>query len=210
MKHLYKIPSSWLIYKYTILYLYSFLRLYIQKAYFHDNKLIFLIPTRYLTDLLYFFKTHSNLKFSNLVELTIRDNPGNLYRFLITYVLSSRWLNVTCLVSSYMEDHSSTPSINPLFKTAHWFENEVWEFFGIYFYLRGNCRGEGNTFKQRRLLTDYGFKGYPLRKDFPLTGFFELTYVPSVGRFESLNQGKSLYLESLSRITNSTPVNPYL
>lgn len=189
--NLYKVPSSWLIYKYTILYMYNFLKSYIQRAYFQSYKLVFLIPKGYLRDICKFFKQHSNLKFSGLVELTVRDNPGYVNRFLITYVLSSKWIATSLLLSSYIGEYVPTISLTTLFKAAHWFENEIWEFYGVYFY------NPKNLFKQRRLLTDYGFQGYPLRKDFPLSGFYEIIYIPSVNRFENVNQGKALYLETL-------------
>ena len=107
-----------------------------------------------------------NCQFKQLVDICGADYPEREKRFEVVYNLLSlthnRRVRVKVLVAG-----EGVPSAVPVFSTAGWFEREVWDMYGIFF--------EGNP-DLRRILTDYGFEGHPLRKDFPLTGFVEIRY----------------------------------
>ena len=95
------------------------------------------------------------------------DYPGRSNRFDIIYQILSQRYNSRMNVLVSIGELSSIPSITSLYKGASWYEREVWDLFGIFF--------EGHP-DLRRILTDYSFEGHPLRKDFPLTGYFEIFY----------------------------------
>lgn len=121
-----------------------------------------------------FFKI--NQQFNFIVDIFGIDFlKNNKYdkRFVVKYIvrniLTNNELNFEVEGSEYMQ----IPSVSSIFKGAIWLEREVWDMFGIYFYNHSDLR---------RILTDYGFSGFPLRKDFPLSGFIELRYDDSLGR----------------------------
>jgi NADH:ubiquinone oxidoreductase subunit C len=112
-------------------------------------------------------KRHTLTKFSQLVDIVVYDRPGKRYRFTIIYqLLSPAYGNrAACLLET--DELTDLPSVTPLYPGAGWLEREVWDMFGIFF---------TRNLDLRRILTDYGFSGFPLRKDFPLTGFMEVFY----------------------------------
>ncbi|XP_040576395.1 NADH dehydrogenase [ubiquinone] iron-sulfur protein 3, mitochondrial [Lepeophtheirus salmonis] len=114
-----------------------------------------------------FLKDHHNAQFTNLVDLCGMDVPTRKYRFEIIYNLLSLRYNSRIRVKTYTDELTPIDSIVEIHKAANWYEREVWDMFGVYF---------SNHPDLRRILTDYGFEGHPLRKDFPLTGFYELRY----------------------------------
>lgn len=95
------------------------------------------------------------------------DYPNNLYRFQIVYELLSIKYNARVRLKIFIDELTPMNSIEKVFSGAAWWESEIWDMFGVYFLNQNNLT---------RLLTDYGFQGYPLRKDFPLTGFSEARY----------------------------------
>jgi NADH:ubiquinone oxidoreductase subunit C len=95
------------------------------------------------------------------------DYPENLYRFQVVYELLSIKFNARLRIKILINELIPVNSIEKIFPAATWWECEVWDMFGIFFI---------NQFNLTRLLTDYGFQGYPLRKDFPLSGFTETRY----------------------------------
>ena len=107
-----------------------------------------------------------NCQFKQLVDICGADYPEREKRFDVVYNLLSLTHNRRVRVKVPV-NNESVPSAVPVFSTAGWFEREVWDMYGIFF--------EGNP-DLRRILTDYGFEGHPLRKDFPLTGFVEIRY----------------------------------
>ncbi|MCK5547270.1 MAG: NADH-quinone oxidoreductase subunit C [Rhodospirillaceae bacterium] len=107
-----------------------------------------------------------NCQFKQLVDICGVDYPEREYRFDVVYNLLSLTHNRRVRVKVSI-NNESVPSAVTVFSTAGWFEREVWDMYGIFF--------EGNP-DLRRILTDYGFEGHPLRKDFPLTGFVEIRY----------------------------------
>jgi NADH dehydrogenase (ubiquinone) Fe-S protein 3 len=122
---------------------------------------------KYMPLALYFLKLHSLCKYTQLIDIATEDSPKRKNRFRINYILSSIIYNTKIIVSIITNELTYVPSIIKIFKSAGWLEREVWDMYGIYF--------TGNS-ELRRILTDYGFSGHPLRKDFPLTGFTEISY----------------------------------
>ena len=112
-------------------------------------------------------KDNDKLKFSQLIDLTAVDYPDNPLRFNLIYIFLSIEFNTRLIVNTFIPEDMSIDSITSLFPCANWYEREVWDLFGISF---------KNHPDLRRLLTDYGFSGYPLRKDFPLSGNIEVRY----------------------------------
>ena len=121
-------------------------------------------------ELLYVLKTVRDdpvLQFKQLSDLTAVDFPEKVARFEIIYQMLSLDLNARLRIVTSIADGDVVPSAIDVFASANWAEREVWDMFGIFF--------SGHT-DLRRLLTDYGFEGHPLRKDFPLTGYAEVRY----------------------------------
>jgi NADH-quinone oxidoreductase subunit C len=102
-----------------------------------------------------------------LVDLCGVDYPERPERFDVVYNLLSTKLNQRIRVKTMVDENNPVPSVTGLFSAAGWFEREAWDLYGIYFSDHPDLR---------RILTDYGFEGHPLRKDFPLTGYVELRY----------------------------------
>ncbi len=105
--------------------------------------------------------------FKSLIDISGCDWPSRAKRFDVVYHLLSLTKNARIRVKVQTDEATPVPTIVPVFAGAQWYERECWDMYGVKF--------EGNQ-DLRRLLTDYGFEGHPLRKDFPLTGFVELRY----------------------------------
>ena len=127
----------------------------------------FLIKTNLLKNALLVIKKHFQYQFKILTYISGSDYPTNYYRFNIVYDLLSVKYNSRLRIKVIANEITPINSIEKIFIGADWWESEVWDMFGIFFFNK-----ENNT----RLLTDYGFQGYPLRKDFPLAGFTESRY----------------------------------
>ena len=117
-----------------------------------------------------FLKTDSKCKFRQLIDILAVDFPGEEDRFKIYYLLLSHEKNLRIIVSFNIDEKKSVASITKIFPSANWMEREVFDMYGISFKDHPNLK---------RILTDYGFKGFPLRKDFPLTGHNEVRYSES-------------------------------
>tara|TARA_B000000532_G_scaffold135868_1_gene109100 strand:+ start:89 stop:688 length:600 start_codon:yes stop_codon:yes gene_type:complete len=114
-----------------------------------------------------FLKTDRKCKFRQLIDILAVDFPGEEDRFKIYYLLLSHENNIRIKIVSQIQIDSKVPSITKIYPSANWMEREVFDMYGIKF---------KNHPDLRRILTDYNFKGFPLRKDFPLTGFNEVRY----------------------------------
>ena len=114
-----------------------------------------------------FLKTDSKCKFRQLIDILAVDFPGEEDRFKIYYLLLSHENNIRIKIVSQIQIDSKVPSITKIYPSANWMEREAFDMYGIKF---------KNHPDLRRILTDYNFKGFPLRKDFPLTGFNEVRY----------------------------------
>jgi NADH-quinone oxidoreductase subunit C len=131
------------------------------------GELILWVPRAAIVPVLTFLRDDSRCLFKMLVDVTAVDYPARPERFEIVYNLVSLRLNRRVRVKCTTDEDSPVPSVVPVFSTAGWFEREVWDMFGVFF---------SDNPDLRRILTDYGFDGHPLRKDFPLTGYVELRY----------------------------------
>jgi NADH-quinone oxidoreductase subunit C len=120
-----------------------------------------------LFDLLSFLRTDPSCRFTTLVDITAVDYPARERRFDIVYHLLSMHLNHRIRVRAQVRDGELVPSIVTEYPCADWFEREVFDMYGVLFSGHPDLR---------RILTDYGFRGHPLRKDFPTTGYVELRY----------------------------------
>ncbi len=114
-----------------------------------------------------FLKADSNCQFSSLVDITAVDYPGRAKRFDVVYHFLSMYQNHRIRLRVSVREEDMVPSIVEVHPSANWFEREVFDMFGILFSGHPDLR---------RILTDYGFRGYPLRKDFPTTGYTEVRY----------------------------------
>ena len=115
-----------------------------------------------------FLKKHSKTKFNVLVDIACVDFLSfKSQRFSINYLLLSCFFGSRLVVSSWFGEKDILQSCTNIYSGASWLEREVWDMYGVFFYNHNDLR---------RILTDYGFSGYPFRKDFPLNGFFEIRY----------------------------------
>ena len=114
-----------------------------------------------------FLKTNSSCRFRQLIDITAVDYPQKEKRFSIVYLLLSHENNLRIIINTAVNEKYSAPSITKIFPSANWMEREIFDMYGISFNDHPDLR---------RILTDYGFNGHPLRKDFPLTGHTEVRY----------------------------------
>ena len=131
------------------------------------NELIFKISHSEILDIIQFLKYDERLKFKQLIDIAAIDYPNKEKRFEIVYLLLSIENNARVKLSINFDTNENITSITQIFPSANWMEREVFDMYGIKF---------TNHPDLRRILTDYNFKGHPLRKDFPLTGFNEVRY----------------------------------
>ena len=131
------------------------------------NQLYLNIDSYNLTEVLVFLKNNTFTKFRQLIDITAVDYPEENQRFRLVYLLLSHEFNTRIILSFSINENEIIPSITEIFPSANWMEREVFDMYGIKF---------KNHPDLRRILTDYGFEGHPLRKDFPLTGHSEVRY----------------------------------
>ena len=120
-----------------------------------------------LPDVILFLKTNKDTKFKQLIDITAVDYPENSKRFKMVYLFLSHQFNQRIIISSLINENEAVSSLTKIFPSANWMEREVFDMYGVKFKDHPDLR---------RILTDYGFEGYPLRKDFPLTGHNEVRY----------------------------------
>lgn len=126
-----------------------------------------------LLDVCTFLRDHSQCQYKTVVDITAVDYPAEDKRFQVVYNLLSVRYNARLRLLVRVDELQALPSLTQLFATSSWFEREVWDMFGIFF---------ANHPDLRRILTDYGFEGHPLRKDYPLSGYVEARYDDSEKR----------------------------
>jgi len=132
-----------------------------------NDELLVKVEVDNLYSILLFLKTNEQCKFKQLIDIVAVDYLGDDQRFRIYYLLLSHENNLRIKVSINLSIDEKAPSIVKLYPSSNWMEREVFDMYGIKF---------KNHPDLRRILTDYNFKGFPLRKDFPLTGFNEVRY----------------------------------
>uniref|UniRef100_A0A6G7ISU6 NADH dehydrogenase [ubiquinone] iron-sulfur protein 3 n=1 Tax=Pohlia nutans TaxID=140635 RepID=A0A6G7ISU6_9BRYO len=140
----------------------------------HEN-ILYTNPD-YLFQLLWFLKYHTNTRFQVLIDIGGVDYPSRKQRFEVVYNLLSIQYNSRIRVQTSVDEITPICSAVNIFPSAGWWEREVWDMFGVYFSDHPDLR---------RILTDYGFEGHPLRKDFPLSGYVEVRYDDSEKRVVS-------------------------
>ena len=131
------------------------------------GELILWVRREAIVKVLTFLRDDARCLFKVLVDLCGVDYPQRPERFEVVYNLLSLHHNQRIRVKVTTDEQTPVPSVTGVFSTANWFEREAWDLFGIYFSDHPDLR---------RILTDYGFEGHPLRKDFPLTGYVEVRY----------------------------------
>ena len=131
------------------------------------NHLYLNIDAKDLLDIMLFLKTNKNTMFRQLIDITAVDYPQNEKRFNLVYLLLSHEFNQRIHLDYNINEKEIVNSITSIFPSANWMEREVFDMYGINF---------KNHPDLRRILTDYGFEGHPLRKDFPMTGHNEVRY----------------------------------
>ena len=139
----------------------------VKKSEINFKQLFVDVNVENLISTILFLKTYDNCRFKQLIDITAVDYPGREKRFKIVYLLLSHENNLRIIISVHIDETVIVPSIAKIFPSANWMEREVFDMYGVSF------KGHPDL---RRILTDYGFEGYPLRKDFPLTGHTEVRY----------------------------------
>ena len=137
------------------------------KSFIKNNELMIEIDDNDLVEVIQFLKANEQCKFKQLIDIAGVDYPDEEKRFKLIYLFLSHEHNHRIKLSIQLEARQVINSITKIFPSANWMEREVFDMYGIKF---------KNHPDLRRILTDYGFKGHPLRKDFPLTGFNEVRY----------------------------------
>ena len=139
----------------------------INKSEIKHNQIYIEIDKEDLIDVTLFLKTNKDTKFRQLIDITAVDYPEENQRFKLVYLFLSHEFNQRLLMSYLINEKEMIPSLTSIFPSANWMEREVFDMYGINFKDHPDLR---------RILTDYGFEGHPLRKDFPLTGHTEVRY----------------------------------
>ena len=139
----------------------------VKKSQINFDQLFIDIDVEDVISTILFLKTNEKCKFKQLIDITAVDYPQKEKRFKIVYLLLSHENNLRIVININIDEKIIVPSITKIFPSANWMEREVFDMYGISFQDHPDLR---------RILTDYEFKGYPLRKDFPLTGHTEVRY----------------------------------
>jgi NADH-quinone oxidoreductase subunit C len=137
------------------------------------GQLIVTVPVEKIVSALTALRDAPNLMFEQLIDVCGVDYPDRPQRFEVVYALLSVSLNLRLRVKVLTDEDTPVPSVVGVYPSANWFERETWDMYGIFFAEHPDLR---------RILTDYGFDGHPMRKDFPLTGYVELRYDPDQRR----------------------------
>jgi NADH-quinone oxidoreductase subunit C len=139
----------------------------IKKTEIKHNQIYVEIEKDDLIDVTLFIKTNKDTKFKQLIDITVADYPEETQRFKVVYLFLSHEFNQRMVLSYLINENEVISSLTSIFPAANWMEREVFDMYGVNFKDHPDLR---------RILTDYGFEGHPLRKDFPLTGHTEVRY----------------------------------
>ncbi|KAN0063161.1 putative NADH-ubiquinone oxidoreductase 30.4 kDa subunit, mitochondrial [Thecaphora frezii] len=148
-------------------YLTSCLPKYIQQFSVVKDELTLYVAPSAVIPTLTFLRDHTQTQFRQCIDISGADYPTRSQRFEVVYHLLSIQWNARLRVKTYADEVHPVPSATGVFRSADWYEREIWDMFGVFFVGHPDLR---------RILTDYGFEGHPLRKDFPLTGYTEVRY----------------------------------
>jgi NADH-quinone oxidoreductase subunit C len=139
----------------------------IKKSEIRHAQLYLNIDSEDLIDVTLFIKSNENTKFRQLIDVTVVDYPEMTKRFKVVYLFLSHEFNQRIVLSYSINENEVIPTLTTMYPAANWMEREVFDMYGVKFKDHPDLR---------RILTDYGFEGHPLRKDFPLTGHTEVRY----------------------------------
>jgi len=139
----------------------------VKRSEINFNQLFIDVDVEDIISTILFLKTNEKCRFRQLIDITAVDYPQREKRFKIVYLLLSHENNLRIIINTNIDEKETVSSITKIFPSANWMEREVFDMYGISFKDHPDLR---------RILTDYGFEGYPLRKDFPLTGHTEVRY----------------------------------
>jgi len=131
------------------------------------NQVFLTIDNEDLLEVILFLKNNSDMNFKQLIDITAVDYPENERRFKLVYLLLSHEFNSRIIIDFHINENEMVSTLTSVYPSSNWMEREVFDMYGIKFNDHPDLR---------RILTDYGFKGHPLRKDFPLTGHNEVRY----------------------------------
>ena len=132
----------------------------------HGHIIFDILPSA-IVEVATYLRSKKGFSFTTLIDITAIDFPAKEKRFQLIYHFLSMTENKRCKITMAVSDQETVNSVTPVFECANWFEREIFDLFGITFSSHPDLR---------RILTDYGFEGHPLRKDFPTTGFLEVRY----------------------------------
>ena len=149
------------------MYISKILKKKVEYIYINNNTIYCKIKSKDLKLFMNFFKNNYNLQFKQLLDIWAEDYLKTDGRFVINYLFLSVKFNIRLILKISLNEKEGIDSLVSDYKSANWLEREVWDMFGIFFFNHNDLR---------RILTDYGFEGYPLRKDFPITGYTEVNY----------------------------------
>ncbi len=139
----------------------------INKTEIKYNQIYIEIDKDDLIDVVLFLKTNKDTQFRQLIDITVVDYPEKSQRFKVVYLFLSHEFNQRIILSYSINENEVIPSLTSIFPASNWMEREVFDMYGVSFKDHPDLR---------RILTDYGFEGHPLRKDFPLSGHLEVRY----------------------------------
>jgi len=148
-------------------YLLAMLPKYIQQYSVYKDELTLYVAPSAIVPVTTFLRDHTGCQFKQVMDISGVDYPSRSNRFEVVYNMLSIRYNARIRVKTYTDEATPVPSLTEVFNGANWYEREAYDMYGIFF--------EGHP-DLRRLLTDYGFEGHPMRKDFPLTGYVEVRY----------------------------------
>ncbi|MDP2697752.1 NADH-quinone oxidoreductase subunit C [Thalassospira sp.] len=134
---------------------------------FRYGELTIVVKRDAITRILTFLRDDAGCMFKQLIDICGVDYPERNERFDVVYHLLSMKHNLRVRIKVRTDEETPVPTVVPVFSAANWFEREAWDMYGIFF---------ADHPDPRRMLTDYGFEGHPLRKDFPLSGYVEVRY----------------------------------
>jgi NADH:ubiquinone oxidoreductase subunit C len=140
---------------------------WVEAAIIKPNLTILLVKYKNLHYIVSFFKYYFNSNFSALMDVWGVDYPHRVFRFEVNFLILNLSKPYRLIIRTCTNEYTPISSVSDLFDSAGWLEREVWDMYGVYFSGHKDLR---------RILTDYGFSGFPLRKDFPLTGYTEVRY----------------------------------
>ena len=139
----------------------------IKKTKIKHNQIYVEIEKDHLIEVTLFVKNNKDFKFRQLIDITVVDYPEQVQRFKVVYLFLSHEFNQRIVLSYFINENELISSLTSIFPSANWMEREIFDMYGVNFKDHPDLR---------RILTDYGFEGHPLRKDFPLTGHTEVRY----------------------------------